>query len=81
MSEYLQFGLLAASLVYFWSVMFDRFSRSCTVIGGVILIGAAGMALKPIEDQHMFEIITLAGFSALLLARSWLIWKDWYDGQ
>ncbi len=81
MSEYLQFALLAASLVYFWSVMFDRFSRSCALIGAVILVGSAGMALKPIEDQHFFEIVTLSGFTGLLLARSWLIWKDWYDGQ
>lgn len=78
MSEVFQFALLGASLIYFWTIMFDRFSRSCSLIGGVILIGAAGSALKPGENAF-FDAMTAMGVTALLLARSWLIWKDWYD--
>lgn len=78
MNEVFQFALLGASLIYFWTVMFDRFSRSCSLIGGVILIGAAGSALKPGENAF-FDTMTVMGFTGLLLARSWLIWKDWCE--
>lgn len=81
MSELLQFALLGAALIYFWTVMFERFSRSCSMIGAVILIGAAGKAFKP-PDQHLFfDTLLYAGFIGLLLARSWLIVREWYTNS
>lgn len=81
MSETLQFALLGAALLYFWMVMFERFSRSCSLIGATILLGAAGKALKP-PDQHVFfDTLLYIGVIGLLLARSWLIFKDWRDAR
>ena len=81
MSEALEFTLLGAAAIYFWTVMFERFLRSCSLLGGVILIGAAGSALKPESEHVFFETLTTVGFIGLLLARSWLIWKEWYHGK
>ena len=79
MSEIAQFALLGASLIYFWTVMFERFSRSCTIIAGVILIGSAGAALRPESEEEFFNFIAIIGISGLLVARSYLIWKEWHD--
>lgn len=82
MSEFAQIteiGLLVAALVYFWTVMFERFSRSCSVLAGVILIGVAGRTLLPKEATAAFDLLATVGISGLLLARSYLIWKEWKD--
>ena len=81
MSEIAQFALLGASLIYFWTVMFERFSRFCTLIAGVILIGSAGAALLPESEEEFFNFITIIGISGLLVARSYLIWKEWHDAK
>lgn len=81
MNEYLQFALLGASLLYFWTVMFDRFSRSCAILAGVILVGCAGLALRPPEHDPFYQDITAIGFIGLLCARTWLVLKDLYFGK
>jgi hypothetical protein len=78
-AQYAQFALLASALVYFWTVMFERFSRSCSALAGLILIGVAGRTLIPGAANAAFDLIATIGISALLLARSWLIWKEWHD--
>lgn len=79
MAQYGQIALLASALIYFWTVMFDRFSRSCSALAGLILIGVAGRTLLSKETVFVFDLIATAGFSGLLLARSWLIWKEWKE--
>ena len=81
MSEVVQFALFGASLIYFWTVMFERFSRSCSFLAGVILIGTAGSALKPTDSAATFDLITSIGFTGLLLGRAWFIWKEWRNGS
>lgn len=81
MNEGVQFALFGASLIYFWTVMFERFSRSCSFLAGVILIGTAGSVLRPHHEGPFFDLLTSAGFVGLLLARSWLIWKEWKEKQ
>ena len=81
MNEIAQFGLLVAAFIYFWTVMFERFSRGCSTLAGVILIGVAGRALLPKDANAFFDLLTTAGFTGLLLARSWLIWKEWRNGS
>lgn len=81
MSEVAQYALLASAFVYFWTVMFERFSRSCSALAGIILIGVAGRTLLPKDASMAFDLLTTAGFSGLLLARSWLIWKEWKEKQ
>lgn len=78
-AQYAQFALLVSALVYFWTVMFERFSRSCSALAGLILIGVAGRTLLPKDAGVAFDLLTTAGFSGLLLARSWLIWKEWKE--
>lgn len=78
-AQYAQIVLLASALVYFWTVMFERFSRSCSTLAGLILIGVAGRTLLPKDVGLAFDLLTTAGFSGLLLARSWLIWKEWKE--
>lgn len=80
-AQFVEFGLLVAALVYFWTVMFERFSRSCSALAGIILIGVAGRTLLPKDAGMAFDLLTTAGFSGLLLARSWLIWKEWRDDK
>lgn len=81
MSEAVQFMLFGAALIYFWTVMFERFSRSCSLLAGVILIGTAGAALKPTDNAAAFDLISNIGFTGLLLGRAWLIWKEWRNGS
>ena len=80
MSDLAYIVLMLAALAYFWTVMFDRFTRSCATLAGVILIGTSGTVLLP-DQRQVFETIAVGGFAALLLARTWLIWKEWYRGQ
>jgi hypothetical protein len=79
--QYGNFALLAASLIYFWTVMFERFSWSCSVIAGMILVGIAGRTLLPVAPLSIFDFLSTAGFAALLFGRSWLIWKEWRDAN
>lgn len=76
MSDLMQIALLIGSAVYFWTVMFERFTRPCAALAGVILIGTSGTVLLP-DQEHVFETIAFGGLAALLFARSWLIWKEW----
>ena len=82
MNEYLQFCLLMSAFAYFWTVMFKRFDWSCSALAGFILIGVAGAALRPSPSHEaFFEAWTTVGFIGLLIARTWLILKEWYHGE
>lgn len=78
-AQYGEFALLLASLIYFWTVMFERFSWSCSALAGTILVGVAGRTLLHSSAIWLFDFLTAAGFTGLLLARSWLIWKEWKE--
>ncbi len=81
MNEVTQFVMLAASAIYFWTVMFDRFSRSCAAIAALIFVGSAGVALNPAGNQAAYEAVLMIGVTLFLLGRSWLIWKEWHHGE
>lgn len=81
MNEVIQFAMLTASAVYFWTVMFERFSRSCAAIGALIFVGSAGVTLNPAGNQAVYETTLMLGITLFLLGRSWLIWKELYHGE
>lgn len=81
MNEYMDFFLLLAALIYFWTVMFERFDWSCSALAGFILIGCAGAALKPADQHQFFDVWRTIGFTGLLLGRSWLIFKEWNNDK
>lgn len=66
--------LFAAAFIYFWVVMFDRHPRRCAMLAGAILIGTAGVVMKP-EHQEFFRNLAAMGLAALLMSRAWLIWR------
>jgi len=67
--------LFAAAFTYFWVVMFDRHPRRCAALAGAILIGTAGVVMKP-ESQEFFRNLAAFALAALLMSRAWMIWRS-----
>ena len=67
--------LFITSFIYFWTVMFDRHPRHCAVLAGLILVGTAGVVMKP-EEEQFFRTFAACALAALLVSRAYLIWRE-----
>lgn len=67
-------ALFAASLVYFWVVMFDRHPRFSAFLAGLIVVGTAGVILKP-EAEDFYRSLTTFSVAGLLVGRAAHVWR------
>lgn len=67
--------LLAASFVYFWTMMFEYRPRISSIFAGTLLISCIGIVTQQ-GNPAAFEILRDASISAILIRRVWLLHKD-----
>lgn len=66
--------LFICAFIYFWAHMFEGHPRVQAILAGGLLIGSAGILLKPGMETFYYHV-TAYSMSAIVLRRAWLTWR------